>query len=94
MLESCERVGVPARYLADLFDPIKGRASHEGESTVAGDDAARSPRDGRWSPSVRSMCSVLDQCSDPALAGCSCSRHWPSSSPVPGPYSSPRSDMG
>jgi exopolysaccharide biosynthesis polyprenyl glycosylphosphotransferase len=23
-------VGVPARYLADLFDPIKGRASHEG----------------------------------------------------------------
>jgi exopolysaccharide biosynthesis polyprenyl glycosylphosphotransferase len=30
VLESCERVGVPARYLADLFDPIKGRASHEG----------------------------------------------------------------
>jgi exopolysaccharide biosynthesis polyprenyl glycosylphosphotransferase len=30
VLESCERVGVPARYLADLFDPIKGRSSQEG----------------------------------------------------------------
>jgi exopolysaccharide biosynthesis polyprenyl glycosylphosphotransferase len=30
VLESCARIGVPARYLADLFDPIKGRASHEG----------------------------------------------------------------
>jgi exopolysaccharide biosynthesis polyprenyl glycosylphosphotransferase len=30
VLESCERVGVPARYLADLFDPIRGRASDEG----------------------------------------------------------------
>jgi exopolysaccharide biosynthesis polyprenyl glycosylphosphotransferase len=30
VFETCERVGVPARYLADLFDPIKGRASHEG----------------------------------------------------------------
>jgi exopolysaccharide biosynthesis polyprenyl glycosylphosphotransferase len=29
-LESCERVGVPARYLADLFDPIKGRSGNHG----------------------------------------------------------------
>jgi exopolysaccharide biosynthesis polyprenyl glycosylphosphotransferase len=28
-LESCQRVGVPAKYCADLFDPIKGRAIHE-----------------------------------------------------------------
>jgi exopolysaccharide biosynthesis polyprenyl glycosylphosphotransferase len=30
VLESCERVGVPARYLADLFEPIKGRAMDDG----------------------------------------------------------------
>jgi exopolysaccharide biosynthesis polyprenyl glycosylphosphotransferase len=30
VLESCERVGVPARYLADLFDPIRGRSGHDG----------------------------------------------------------------
>jgi exopolysaccharide biosynthesis polyprenyl glycosylphosphotransferase len=31
VLESCERVGVPARYLADLFEPIRGRASRGGD---------------------------------------------------------------
>jgi len=31
VLESCERVGIPARYLADLFEPIKGRASRGGD---------------------------------------------------------------
>jgi exopolysaccharide biosynthesis polyprenyl glycosylphosphotransferase len=30
VLESCERVGVPARYLADLFEPIKARTSDDG----------------------------------------------------------------
>jgi len=34
VLESCERVGVPARYLADLFEPMKGRASRGGEQPV------------------------------------------------------------
>ena len=29
VLESCERVGVSAKYCADLFDPIKGTAIHE-----------------------------------------------------------------
>jgi exopolysaccharide biosynthesis polyprenyl glycosylphosphotransferase len=31
VLESCERVGVPARFLADLFEPIRGRASRGGD---------------------------------------------------------------
>jgi exopolysaccharide biosynthesis polyprenyl glycosylphosphotransferase len=29
VLESCERVGVRAKFCAELFDPIKGRAIHE-----------------------------------------------------------------
>lgn len=34
VLESCERVGVPARYLADLFEPTKGRASRGGQQPL------------------------------------------------------------
>jgi exopolysaccharide biosynthesis polyprenyl glycosylphosphotransferase len=34
VLESCERVGIRARYLADLFDPIKGRASRGGDQPL------------------------------------------------------------
>lgn len=31
VLESCQRVGVSATYLADLFDQVSGRASHDGD---------------------------------------------------------------
>ena len=31
VLECCERVGVPARYLADLFEPTNGRTAREAD---------------------------------------------------------------
>ena len=45
VLQSCERVGVPARYLADLFDPLHGRASHEGNHPAL---VMRPPAPGGW----------------------------------------------
>ncbi len=55
VLESCERVGVPARYLADLFDPIKGRASHEGEQPAL---VMTPPAPGGWRMVTKRMVDV------------------------------------
>ena len=55
VLESCERVGVPARYLADLFDPIKGRASHEGDQPAL---VMTPPAPGGWRMVTKRMVDV------------------------------------
>ena len=56
VLESCERVGVPARYLADLFDPIKGHASHDGNRPAL---VMTPPAPGGWRMVTKRMIDVM-----------------------------------